>query len=272
MLWFSSLLKLAAFSQLQFSDGKPMVNTYRPLQPLNGRVVYYSGGNIALMSTVLLMLSVLISCSLSLHTSGWELCFSINSSVCVYWWSSNTWEYKMLHIKRKIMSRYVWIHWMHYMQFYDKKKGKFNSVCKCLSSLFVLFFFILNVDLIFSCGLSILIINNLYFFSFLQQTALKCTNQLLWLLIAKLAGMMTNHHLQLRGLLVDVVMLAFMMCCQDAITCKFVVFSSLPADVWTLSCISSWTFSLFLVSYLNDGTRAQHVGCVKVGSDFKLFF
>ncbi|CAB1348964.1 unnamed protein product, partial [Coregonus sp. 'balchen'] len=29
--------QLAAFSQLQFADGKPMVGTYRPNQPLNGR-------------------------------------------------------------------------------------------------------------------------------------------------------------------------------------------------------------------------------------------
>ncbi|XP_070685601.1 carbonic anhydrase 4b [Pempheris klunzingeri] len=62
--------QLAAFCQLQFSDGKHMVKTYRPLQPLNGRQVYYSGVHVAVVSTVLLIMSVLLSSSLSLHITG----------------------------------------------------------------------------------------------------------------------------------------------------------------------------------------------------------
>ncbi|KAI4814902.1 hypothetical protein KUCAC02_005078 [Chaenocephalus aceratus] len=53
--------QLAAFSHLQFSNGEQMVKTFRPLQPLNGRQVYYSGGHAALVSTVLLIMSVLVS-------------------------------------------------------------------------------------------------------------------------------------------------------------------------------------------------------------------
>uniref|UniRef100_A0A667ZJ80 Carbonic anhydrase n=1 Tax=Myripristis murdjan TaxID=586833 RepID=A0A667ZJ80_9TELE len=36
--------QLRAFSELQFQDGKQMVDTFRPVQPLNGRLVYRSGG------------------------------------------------------------------------------------------------------------------------------------------------------------------------------------------------------------------------------------
>ncbi|XP_076002688.1 carbonic anhydrase 4b [Genypterus blacodes] len=53
--------QLAAFSALQFSDGKPMVKTYRPVQPLNSRQVYYSSSHVAAISTVLLITSVLLS-------------------------------------------------------------------------------------------------------------------------------------------------------------------------------------------------------------------
>ncbi|XP_073349162.1 carbonic anhydrase 4b [Pagrus major] len=62
--------QLTAFSQLRFPDGKPMVKTYRPLQPMNGRQVYYSGGHVALVSTVLLIMSMLVSIALCLHTTG----------------------------------------------------------------------------------------------------------------------------------------------------------------------------------------------------------
>ncbi|GAA6225783.1 carbonic anhydrase 4-like [Lates japonicus] len=61
--------QLAAFSQLQFSDGEQMVKTYRPVQPLNGRQVYYSGGHVALASTVLLVISVLVSSASFLQTT-----------------------------------------------------------------------------------------------------------------------------------------------------------------------------------------------------------
>lgn len=58
--------QLTAFSQLQFSNGKQMVKTYRPVQPLNGRQVYYSGSHVAVVSTVLLIVSGLLSSALSL--------------------------------------------------------------------------------------------------------------------------------------------------------------------------------------------------------------
>ncbi|XP_060928524.1 carbonic anhydrase 4b [Limanda limanda] len=62
--------QLTAFSQLQFSDGKPMVRTYRPVQPLNERQVYYSRGHVAAVSTVLLILAALVPSALSLQTTA----------------------------------------------------------------------------------------------------------------------------------------------------------------------------------------------------------
>uniref|UniRef100_UPI0037E7CDC0 carbonic anhydrase 4b n=1 Tax=Semicossyphus pulcher TaxID=241346 RepID=UPI0037E7CDC0 len=62
--------QLAAFSQLQFPNGRQMVRTYRPVQPLNGRQVYYSGGHVTVISTVLLIISLMVSSGLSLHTTG----------------------------------------------------------------------------------------------------------------------------------------------------------------------------------------------------------
>ncbi|XP_075891831.1 carbonic anhydrase 4b [Nelusetta ayraudi] len=59
-----SRTQLSAFSQLQFPDGEPMVNTFRPLQPLNGRQVQYSACHVPLVSLVLLMVSVLVSSAL----------------------------------------------------------------------------------------------------------------------------------------------------------------------------------------------------------------
>uniref|UniRef100_A0A3Q4HP43 Carbonic anhydrase 4 n=1 Tax=Neolamprologus brichardi TaxID=32507 RepID=A0A3Q4HP43_NEOBR len=44
--------QLATFNQLLFYDGQKMVNNYRPVQPLNGREVYYSSGQLALVSSV----------------------------------------------------------------------------------------------------------------------------------------------------------------------------------------------------------------------------
>uniref|UniRef100_A0A8C4IED6 Carbonic anhydrase n=1 Tax=Dicentrarchus labrax TaxID=13489 RepID=A0A8C4IED6_DICLA len=61
--------QLAAFSQLQFLNGKDMVNTYRPVQTLNGRQVYYSGSHVAVVSSVLLIISVLVSSALSVYTT-----------------------------------------------------------------------------------------------------------------------------------------------------------------------------------------------------------
>ncbi|CAJ1065163.1 carbonic anhydrase 4b [Xyrichtys novacula] len=62
--------QLAAFSQLQFSNGKQMVRTYRPVQPLNGRQVYYSRGHVGAVSTLLLILSVIVPSALSLYITG----------------------------------------------------------------------------------------------------------------------------------------------------------------------------------------------------------
>lgn len=68
----SSMLQLAAFNELQFTDGKPMAKTYRPVQPLNGRQIYYSAGYAAVVSAVLLISSVLVSTvgALSWNTAG----------------------------------------------------------------------------------------------------------------------------------------------------------------------------------------------------------
>ncbi|XP_023256358.1 carbonic anhydrase 4-like [Seriola lalandi dorsalis] len=62
--------QLAAFSQLRFPNGQQMVRTYRPVQPLNGRQVYYSGGHAAAASIVLLITSVLVSSALCLHDTA----------------------------------------------------------------------------------------------------------------------------------------------------------------------------------------------------------
>ncbi|XP_056297265.1 carbonic anhydrase 4b [Pseudoliparis swirei] len=61
--------QLAAFAQLQFSSGKPMVQTYRPVQPLSERQVSYSRGHLAQLNKVLLLTSVLVCTALSLSTS-----------------------------------------------------------------------------------------------------------------------------------------------------------------------------------------------------------
>lgn len=59
--------QLVAFSQLQFASGQRMVETYRPVLPLNGRQVYYSGGQVAVLSSLVLLTSVLCS-AFSLQT------------------------------------------------------------------------------------------------------------------------------------------------------------------------------------------------------------
>lgn len=73
-----SLLQLTAFSKLQFSNGKQMIRTYRPVQPLNGRQVYYSRGHVGVISTFLLIISVIGSFTLSFHSTGWKLCFILS--------------------------------------------------------------------------------------------------------------------------------------------------------------------------------------------------
>lgn len=47
-LYFCVLVQLAAFSTLKFNGGKPMVDTFRPVQPRKGRVVYRSHSGAAI--------------------------------------------------------------------------------------------------------------------------------------------------------------------------------------------------------------------------------
>ncbi|XP_072546753.1 carbonic anhydrase 4b [Salminus brasiliensis] len=51
--------QLSAFSALQFEDGAPMVGTFRPVQPLNGREVFYSRCNVVFVNTMLVVSAVL---------------------------------------------------------------------------------------------------------------------------------------------------------------------------------------------------------------------
>ncbi|KAM9788187.1 carbonic anhydrase 4a [Neosynchiropus ocellatus] len=60
-----SIDQLRAFSELKFHDGKPMVGTFRPVQPLNGRQVYRSGGSVVLFSSALLCAAVASTFGLS---------------------------------------------------------------------------------------------------------------------------------------------------------------------------------------------------------------
>uniref|UniRef100_A0A3P9NPQ0 Carbonic anhydrase n=1 Tax=Poecilia reticulata TaxID=8081 RepID=A0A3P9NPQ0_POERE len=48
------LLQMKAFSTVQFYDGTSMVNNFRPVQPLNGRLVYRSAGATLWVSSALL--------------------------------------------------------------------------------------------------------------------------------------------------------------------------------------------------------------------------
>ncbi|XP_067113196.1 carbonic anhydrase 4a [Osmerus mordax] len=57
--------QLQAFSELEFHDGKPMVGNYRPVQPLNGRPVYRSGGTVVLASVAVMLGSVAMAMGLA---------------------------------------------------------------------------------------------------------------------------------------------------------------------------------------------------------------
>uniref|UniRef100_A0A4W5P8E8 Carbonic anhydrase 4 n=1 Tax=Hucho hucho TaxID=62062 RepID=A0A4W5P8E8_9TELE len=59
--------QLLKFSDLQFKDDKDMVDTFRPVQPLNRRVVYRSGGAVVLASVTLLVASFAMAMGLSQH-------------------------------------------------------------------------------------------------------------------------------------------------------------------------------------------------------------
>ncbi|CAK6971828.1 carbonic anhydrase 4a [Scomber scombrus] len=57
--------QLKTFSDLKFKDGKRMVSTFRPVQPLNGRQVYRSGGAVILASSALLVAAITMAMGLS---------------------------------------------------------------------------------------------------------------------------------------------------------------------------------------------------------------
>ncbi|KAM6906941.1 carbonic anhydrase 4a [Xenentodon cancila] len=60
-----SMEQLRAFSELQFHDGKPMAGNFRPVQPLNGRQVFRSGGAAVLVSSALLAAALATALGLS---------------------------------------------------------------------------------------------------------------------------------------------------------------------------------------------------------------
>ncbi|XP_068457384.1 carbonic anhydrase 4a [Clinocottus analis] len=57
--------QLRAFSELKFHNGKPMEGNFRPVQPLNGRKVYRSGGAVILASSGLLVAAIAAAVGLS---------------------------------------------------------------------------------------------------------------------------------------------------------------------------------------------------------------
>uniref|UniRef100_A0A3B5LA04 Carbonic anhydrase n=1 Tax=Xiphophorus couchianus TaxID=32473 RepID=A0A3B5LA04_9TELE len=60
-----SMDQMKAFSMVQFHDSKSMVNNFRPVQPLNGRLVYHSGGAALLVSSALLAAALTTALGLS---------------------------------------------------------------------------------------------------------------------------------------------------------------------------------------------------------------
>ncbi|GAA6218413.1 carbonic anhydrase 4-like [Lates japonicus] len=60
-----SMDQLRAFSELKFHDGNPMVETFRPVQPLNGRQVFRSGSAVILASSALLVTAIATALGLS---------------------------------------------------------------------------------------------------------------------------------------------------------------------------------------------------------------
>ncbi|KAM6933307.1 carbonic anhydrase 4b [Xenentodon cancila] len=58
--------QLTTFSQLWFQNRRRMVKTYRPMQPMNGRQVYYSDSPGVMVSPLLLLMAALLSSVLSL--------------------------------------------------------------------------------------------------------------------------------------------------------------------------------------------------------------
>ncbi|XP_068585641.1 carbonic anhydrase 4a isoform X1 [Cebidichthys violaceus] len=60
-----SLEQLRVFSELKFHSGRQMVGTFRPVQPLNGRQVFRSGGGVILASSALLLAAIAAAMGLS---------------------------------------------------------------------------------------------------------------------------------------------------------------------------------------------------------------
>ncbi|XP_031166757.1 carbonic anhydrase 4-like [Sander lucioperca] len=60
-----SMDQLTAFSEVQFKDGTPTVGNFRPVQPLNGRQVFRSGGAVILVSSALLLAAIAAALGLS---------------------------------------------------------------------------------------------------------------------------------------------------------------------------------------------------------------
>ncbi|XP_053503810.1 carbonic anhydrase 4b [Ictalurus furcatus] len=68
VIWtvFESTIKLSkkqlsTFSELWFENGTAMTDTFRPVQPRNGRTIFYSRSNIASVSTVLVVSTLIIT-------------------------------------------------------------------------------------------------------------------------------------------------------------------------------------------------------------------
>ncbi|KAJ7997382.1 hypothetical protein DPEC_G00228410 [Dallia pectoralis] len=57
--------QLQEFSKLRFKDDKPMMANFRPVQPLNNRKVYRSGGAVVVASAILLVASIAMVTGLS---------------------------------------------------------------------------------------------------------------------------------------------------------------------------------------------------------------
>lgn len=64
-LSLSPCRQLRAFSELKFHGGKPMVGTFRPVQPLNGRLVFHSGAPMTLTSGAFLVAAAAAAFGLS---------------------------------------------------------------------------------------------------------------------------------------------------------------------------------------------------------------
>ncbi|XP_028450466.1 carbonic anhydrase 4-like [Perca flavescens] len=60
-----SMDQLTAFSQVTIEDETPMVGNFRPVQPLNGRKVFQSGGAVILVSSALLLAAIATALGLS---------------------------------------------------------------------------------------------------------------------------------------------------------------------------------------------------------------